>query len=89
MFDKIGQKLMKLASIFAVLDFVSGIILLLIALIEGWDPTISLVVLICMVVAMISNWPLYAFGQIVDDVHAMRTGTQQSKEVASDELPDL
>ena len=37
---------------------------------------------------VVTSWPLYAFGQLVEDVHAMRTGGVEKAPV-SDELPDL
>lgn len=76
MFQNIGKKLCGLAkflAVFGVLAIVAGVVCLVWGLLN--KNALGLVGLGCIaggVVEIISTWPLYAFGQLTDDVHALR-----------------
>ena len=74
MYNNIGEKIKGLAEglfvVEAIVTFVGGIVLLSIG--DGSILT-GLLMLICgPLIAWISSWLLYAFGQFVDDIHAIR-----------------
>jgi predicted RNA-binding Zn-ribbon protein involved in translation (DUF1610 family) len=74
MFDNIGEKLKNLAK---VIFFIEAIITVIIGLVYmGTDEDFVFLGLIFIIVgpltALISSWFLYAFGQLVDDIHALR-----------------
>lgn len=74
MYENIGSKLKDLAkyafAIEAVVAVISGFSLMTEH--ESLMPIGFLVMLVGALVAWISSWMLYAFGQLVDDVHAIR-----------------
>ena len=87
MYKNVGKKIMKIAQWSSLI--MNGICL--IAAIAWLSEEIYAGVLIAVAVgalATVASWPLYGFGQLVDDVHAMRN---QSAEPAAqnDELPEL
>ena len=87
MYNNVGKKIMKIAQwsslVMNVICFIAAI---------AWiSEEIYAGVLIAVAVGALStvaSWPLYGFGQLVDDVHAMRN---QSAEPAAqnEELPEL
>ena len=78
LYTNIGGKLRTLAKIcgaIGIVCFCIGVLIL----------TLGILGLLC----LISSWPLYAFGQLVDDVHKMSGGSVISGGSASDDLPEL
>lgn len=78
MYHNIGEKVCKLAKIcgiFGVLCIIGGLIFLvgLVFESEDWAWPIACGVILYGVLSIIGSWPLYAFGQITNDIHAMRT----------------
>ena len=58
-------------------------------LVLGNDAFISLIILACgLGYALIFAFPVYAFGQLVEDIHQTKENTQ-SNAPSIDELPDL
>ena len=87
MYKDIGKKIMKLAQVGSLVMNVLALIGTIAWAVEG----VFGGVLICAGISLlttVASWPLYGFGQLVDDVHAMR---EQSAEpaVQNDELPEL
>lgn len=87
MYKNVGKKIMKIAQWSSLI--MNGICL--IAAIAWLSEEIYAGVLIAVAVgalATVASWPLYGFGQLVDDVHTMRN---QSAEPAAqnEELPEL
>lgn len=76
MFQNIGKKLCGLAkflAVFGVLAVFAGVVCLVWGLLD--KNALGLIGLGCIaggVVEIIGTWPLYAFGQLTDDVHALR-----------------
>ena len=76
MFQNIGKKLCGLAKFFAVfgvLAIVSGVVCLVWGILD--KNVLALIGAGCIaggIVEIICTWPLYAFGQLTDDVHALR-----------------
>lgn len=75
---------MKLAKIGAWIDFIFAIVLAFISLKSG--PEYFLIIILIGLAAFASAWPLYGFGQIVDDIHVLRN---EGKDVIKEELPKL
>lgn len=88
MFKNVGKKIMTLAKVLTILDLV-GAIIIGIAFDEGFLGFIYGILI--GVFAVIMCWPIYGFGQLVDDVHAMRKGMAiPSKTIVEEnEIPEL
>lgn len=65
------------------------------ALVIADEEALGFAAIVSGLLALISSWPLYAFGQITDDIHAMRENAAAPSSpaaaafVAVDELPEL
>ena len=86
MFNNVGKKIMTLAKVLAILDLI-GAIVIGIAFDEGFLGFVYGILI--GVFAAIMCWPLYGFGQIVDDVHSMRNGENVTSKNIADEIPEL
>lgn len=87
MFDDIGKKLMSLAkfiSWFGVIVFVIFGFLVMRA-----NVATGITLILTGILLPISMWQLYAFGQIVDDVHAMRTRTEEDLRILKSKVSGL
>ena len=94
LYKNIGDKVCKWAvfcgwvGVFAV---VIGMICMLLWL-DG-DDVFMILGIACMasgVLSVISSWPLYAFGQITNDIHAMQeSGLGMAAAKQEEELPEL
>ena len=78
MYSNIGEKIQKLAKIcgiFGILCITGGLIFLVGLFLESeeWAWPIECGIILYGVLSFIGSWPLYAFGQITNDIHAMRT----------------
>lgn len=77
-YSDIGNKICALAKICGVLGLIVGVlgavVLVLLTLILGDEEAIFLapVVAVSGIAAVIASWPLYAFGQMVQDIHMIR-----------------
>lgn len=91
MYKNVGKKIMVLAQVCGWLLLVAGAIAWLYFLCNGYsrDDSIGWIYLLAGVVGFVFSWPLYGFGQMVDDVHTMRNGAAKPVEVPSEELPEL
>lgn len=79
LYKNIGGKLKKLATI---TFFVETIVTLVLGIIFGIEePVFFLVALLGPFAAWISSWVLYAFGELVEDVHAIRNKEGTTEEV--------
>ena len=91
MYSDVGKKIMGLAKVCSWIIFISSIIICLCYIIDGWGWYIDPLAWIWLgigVLSFIASWPLYGFGQLVDDVHAMRNQTT-APATQNDELPEL
>lgn len=74
MFKNTGKAIMFLAKFFGEFFVTVGFFVWLIRLfIDGIDDPFAWLSLASACLALISFWAMYAFGQLVDDVHAIRT----------------
>ena len=95
LYSNIGDKVCKVAVICGRIGIVCAVIGLVAAIIGisgGEDGALifGLIAAVLGVVSVISSWPLYAFGQITNDVHAMRTSAPQKAPAAQfSDLPEL
>lgn len=79
---KIGGALCLVLGILGVVLILLGVLVLLLQLVglipSGFEPTSlmlgGLIGVISALILAVSTWPLYAFGQIVSDLHAIRKG---------------
>lgn len=92
MSERVGKNIMALAKVLA---WIYGIAAL-VAGIAWWALLEEFwTFLVCIgggAVMVVMCWPLYGFGMLIDDVHAMRKGSAAATpavEEAADELPDL
>lgn len=83
---------MMLAKVIAVIYAVAAIVIgISFSVTDGWIVPLLIAPASAAVVIPTTCWPLYGFGMLIDDVHAMRKGSAAAPvvEEAADELPDL
>lgn len=86
-FNHVGRTIQKYAIISLIIDVVACIIL---AYIVG-DAFVAFIILLCgFGYALIFAFPIYAFGQLVEDIHRTQENTSKIDNVINtDELPEL
>ena len=95
LYTNIGDKVCKVAVICGIAGIVMAAIGLLVTFIglvsdEMTTWIIGLAAGVLGAICVIASWPLYAFGQITNDVHAMRSsGTQSVAAAQFSDLPEL
>ena len=103
LYGNVGKKLMVWAQISGILSIVGGLFAGLYFLCDSsysyWSRTrtpntgIDWLFIVCIIGAIIGvcgTWFLYGFGQLLDNVYAMRKNSDNAKkEPDSDELPEL
>ena len=92
LYSNVGGKLQVIAKICGIVGLVCAAIGLLLMLYSGFDDEMILAGVGCMVTGIsciVSSWPLYAFGQLVNDVHSMKLGANKETEFESFELPEI
>lgn len=88
-FDHVGRKIQNYAIITLVLDvIICGVLAFMV--LPGRDGYLhALIILLCgLGYALLLAFPIYAFGQLVEDIHQTKENTQR-KERITEELPDL
>lgn len=90
LYSNVGKKLCVLAQVCGILFISAGILFILAEALGGgsYNGILFVTGILTAPLGVISSWSLYAFGQLVDDLHAIRTGGAGNAPV-SDELPDL
>lgn len=87
MFKNVGKKIMSFAKVYMVLGIIAAVLWSLISLFD--EEIILAVIWIAAGFGFIlSAWMIYAFGQIVDDVHRMTKG-DEVETVKTEEIPEL
>ncbi len=72
-FEDVGNKLCKVAKICAVLDIIAIIIgTLCLFGVDGFFSD-SIILIAVAIIGIICTFPLYAFGQITNDIHSVKT----------------
>ena len=91
MYSEVGKKIMGLAKACGWITFICGVIIWVIIIADGnsYNNMPGWIWLGIGVLSFISSWPLYGFGQLIDDVHAMRERSSEPVATPDDELPDL
>lgn len=74
LYENIGGKLKSLTKCLFVIEFIGAIIIGPVCIFSGGDLVLYglLILMIGPLAAWVSSWVLYAFGQLVEDVHAIR-----------------
>ncbi|MBP3941529.1 MAG: hypothetical protein J6D00_08595 [Christensenellaceae bacterium] len=90
MYENIGKKIKGLAQVFGWLWLIAGIIWAFIFW-AGKQALLGFIPLIGGGMMCISSWILYGFGQLVEDISAIRNKPTQTVKapVVVDELPEL
>lgn len=87
MYNNVGKKIMKIAQWYSlvmnIICFIAAI-----ACISNEEYTAALIAVAVGALTTVASWPVYGFGQLVDDVHALR-GQSAEPVVQNDELPEL
>ncbi len=92
LYGNVGRKLKILAQVCGIIGIVCFLLAFLIELLTMFDAFNGLLLLtmgLLGILCIISSWPLYAFGQLVEDVQLIRSGASKQKDAGADELPDL
>lgn len=93
-FKDAGKDIMILAKVCACINSIFTLIMFLVYISDG-RVEIALFILFVGIFFVISAWPLYGFGQMVQEVHEIKLGltsqvnTSGSGFTADDELPEL
>lgn len=89
LFENVGHRLKIMAGVLFALEVLGGVIFGLYIIIDFENlGAFLLAVLAGLAAAAFTSYPLYGFGQLVEDVHAIRTGGADSHPTpASGELP--
>ena len=90
MYQKIGKKIMDLVQGSLIITIVACVILELIIIVEApelWVYGLIIFSVVCCV-SYVNTWVLYGFGQLIDDVNAIRRNTEKADDY-DDELPRL
>lgn len=90
MYENIGKKIQMFAVINAACITIAGILAWIIMLFNDRqaDNVLAWVCLVIAIGALSASWPLYGFGQLVEDVHELRVNSKVSIP-QNDTLPDL
>ena len=76
LYENIGGKIKNWAIWIFVIEAIGAIIAGLVLIIENGDFMYGLLILVCgPIVALVGSWILYAFGELVEDVHALRSNS--------------
>ena len=87
LFENVGHRLKIMAGVLFALEVLGSIVLGLSRIFYNPE-ALPLAVLAGLAAAAFTSYPLYGFGQLVEDVHAIRTGGADSHPTpASGELP--
>ena len=95
MFLDIGGKIKSLAKISAWVGCIVGVVLTIVFAVEEMAVWVILLPLIYGIGSFASAWPLYGFGQLVEDVSALRQRSEQDTAKTSapakafSDLPEL
>ena len=83
MYDNIGGKIKGLAKTMFIVEAIGAIITGVVLMATGEDLTLyGFLTLVCgPIVAYVSSWIWYAFGELVEDIHVMRQGYYSIAEV--------
>lgn len=93
MSEKVGKNIMSWAKWIAVVEVIAGIVMAIILWVNTEEFLPGFWAILGCFAAVVSCWPLYGFGMLINDVHAMRVRGSAAAapvdEEAADELPDL
>ena len=82
MYNNVGNKIKVLAKIIGWLLLIAGLVVWYLKICANHymgDDLIGWVALAVGVLSLISSWPIYAFGQLVDDTNAIRRRFEEEK----------
>ena len=86
-FNHVGRSIQRFATISLIIDAVACVIMGGMTLFD--NPLVALIILICgFGYALIFSFPIYAFGQLVEDIHDTQKNTSGNA-ASIDELPEL
>lgn len=88
MYKNVGKKIMVLAQACGWICLIGGGIAAISFFGED-EPVAGWISLAVAAIGFISSWPLYGFGQMVDDVNAIRGQASGASAQPADELPEL
>lgn len=90
-FNDVGRKIQSYAIITLIIDIIACVFLAIFALVsfsDGW--LVSLMTLgFGLGYALIFAMPIYAFGQLVEDIHQTNVNTAKQVTPDEDEIPEL
>lgn len=93
LYKNIGNKVCKVAKLcglIGVIGIIVGVILILVEIIDGGNyALIGTLVGASGFALIISSWPLYAFGQITNDIREIKNNTAAGNSTVSNDLPEL
>ncbi|WP_294553257.1 hypothetical protein [uncultured Pseudoflavonifractor sp.] len=93
LYSNIGKKLTTLAMVcggIGIFCIAVGVIVELLTFFDSFNGILLLSCGLGGLLCLLSSWPLYAFGQLVDDVHQLAgNGSIQASASPVDELPEL
>lgn len=96
-FSNVGKKLQMLAKIYLGLSIVGSIVGLFATIVESAESLYGgisvglyfIMAITFIVISFLASWLVYAFGQVIDDIHRMCLASVEDKAVSFDHLPKL
>ena len=89
MYSNVGGKIKLVAKLYGWITLIGGLLTFFI-LLGDYDFGEVFYVPILALTGFATSWPLYGFGQLVDDVQAIKENSKQQPEVTCiDELPEI
>lgn len=90
MYQKIGKKIMELAAFSSKITIGACVILELLILFTATELWLYGLVIFTIIgyASYVSTWVIYGFGQLIDDVNAIRRNSERADDY-DDELPRL
>ena len=92
LYSNIGDKVCAVAKVvggIGCLAFIVGLIMLILSVAEEYILIFALIVLVAGLIFVIASWPLFAFGQITNDVRAIKTNLSSQTKTDTSELPEI
>ena len=77
MFDNVGGKIKTLAAVLGWIDLIAGFIVALAFWTGEMGFWTGMIPLLAGAILFAASWPLYGFGQLVEDVSALRQRSEQ------------
>ena len=89
MYSNIGKKLQMIAKICGVFGIICAVVGVAVACMDYDYLVIGISLIASGIASIAGSWPLYAFGQLTNDVHEIRNDIRNKETISYKDLPNL